>query len=172
MSQTTWTCTGYGADETLIDKITTRNAWTAFLELYKNRNKKELEDIMMAYFGVAEDGQIPDEDSFDETDKNEIMVKFYEDILDVCIPSGTIAILADLVARKLHMEMTEIVMDQNEEGKSVVGICSYYPWNTPPGDLKDITEEDCKSIFIQALAELQVHALPDDIDHHSIENWG
>lgn len=130
-------------------------------------DEEEKEDL-----GISRDGKIVEEDDLDEHEKDQIMTKFYEDHYDIHVPLSTAAVLADLVAEELHMTFNDMVLDMNDEGLSIVGIRSYYPWETKPGDLGNISEEDFKNIFVKVLGELQVNASPEDIDKTSIENWG
>lgn len=169
MGQITWTASGYGADEELINQISLQDAWSAFLELKTNEPEDALNQAIMHYFDTL-CTVVPDEDAFDEEDKDAIIRLFYEEAYDLFIPESTAVVLADLVAGNLNISLSDMVMDRNESGEMIVVVQARHPWDTPD-TLKNTSEDDYKEAFIKAFSALNITALPDDIDQKSLENW-
>lgn len=169
MSQITWTASGYGADEELINQISLQDAWSAFLELKTNKSEDTLNQTIMHYFDTL-CTIVPDEDAFDEEDKDAIIRLFYEEAYDFFIPESTAVVLADLVASHLNISLSDMAMDKNENGEMVIGVQARHPWDTPD-TLKNASENDYKEAFVKAFAMLGVTASPDDIEQKAIENW-
>ena len=170
MSQTSWSTSGYGVDEDIVQKINTENAWAKFIEFYENTDKPVLDEITHTYFNIPK-AQIPKVTDWDDEDKDTVMQYFYEKKNSLCIPFGTMAVLADLVARNLNIPFDAMVIDSNESGNMIIAVPEFHPWEVP-SSIKNASEEKYKIAFIDALDTLSVQVEKDDIDKKAIENWG
>ena len=170
MSQTSWSTSGYGVDEDIVQKINIENAWVKFMEFYDKTEKTLLNEVINTYFNIPK-VQIPKVADWDDEDKDTVMQYFYEKKNSLCIPFGTTAVLADLVARNLNIPFDKMVIDHNESGNIIVAVPEFHPWEIP-SSIKDASEEKYKIAFTDALDTLGVQSETNDIDKKSIENWG
>lgn len=83
----------------------------------------------------------------------------------------TAAVLADLVARNLHIAFGNVIVEKNEDDDIIVGIGAYYPWEMPEA-LKHASQEDYENAFINAYAMFGIDGRSCCIEEQSIENWG
>lgn len=168
MSQTSWSTSGYGVDEDIVQKINIENAWVKFMEFYDKTEKTLLNEVINTYFNNF---NIPKVADWDDDDKDTIMQYFYERKNSLYIPFGTTAVLADLVARNLNIPFDKMVIDHNENGNIIVAVPEFHPWEVP-SSIKNASEEKYKIAFKDALDTLGVQSETNDIDKKSIENWG
>ena len=173
MSQTSWSTSGYGVDEDIIERINTEKAWAKFIEFYEHTDKPVLDEIIHTHFYIPNipKAKIPKVTDWDDEDKETVMQYFYEKKNSLYIPFGTMAVLADLVARNLNIPFDNMVIDSNESGNMIIAVPEFHPWEVP-SSIKNASEEKYKIAFMDALDTLHVQVEKDDIDKKAIESWG
>lgn len=176
MSMQTWTTYAYGVMDDDITNISMNAVWPAFYNTERSFNSNidtEFEEFC-ANEGVAPQ-TIRAYDNLDNADVNEYLDRFiteyYENHCSRVCSSANALVLAALVARFIGVDFSHVITETNEEGRVLVGIGLYYPWNTPD-KLKNASQEDYEQAFINAYAILGIDGHDCAIEEQSLENWG
>ena len=167
MSMSSWTTNAYGVINEDITVIPISSVWPIFMALQTAADEDKLAASLHDF---CESESITDDEMSDEN--KEIFIRnYYEQTTDYYIPDAKAAVLADLVARNLHISFGNIIMEKNDEDDIIVGIGAYYPWETPEA-LKNASQEDYENAFINAYAMFGIDGKSCCIEEQSIENWG
>ena len=167
MSMSSWTTSAYGVRENDINIIQMSSVWPIFTAIQTADNK---EGLMweLREFCKAENVS---EDELSDDNKDDFITEYYEKMTKMYIPDARAAVLADLIARNLRINFNDIIMEENDDGGMIVGIGLYYPWNMPE-PLKNATEEDYETAFINAYALFGIDGHSCYIEEQTMENWG
>lgn len=167
MSMSSWTTNAYGVINEDITTIPMSSVWPIFMAIQTAADEDKLAASLHDF---CESESITDDEMSDEN--KEIFIRnYYEQTTDYYIPDAKAAVLADLVARNLHISFGNIIMEKNDEDDIIVGIGAYYPWETPEA-LKNASQEDYENAFINAYAMFGIDGESCCIEEQSIENWG
>lgn len=167
MSMSSWTTNAYGVINEDITVIPISSVWPIFMAIQTAADEDKLAASLHDF---CESESITDDEMSDE-DKETFIINYYEQTTDYYIPDAKAAVLADLVARNLHISFGNIIMEKNDEDDIIVGIGAYYPWETPEA-LKNASQEDYENAFINAYAMFGIDGKSCCIEEQSIENWG
>ena len=165
MSMISWTTNAYGVINEDITVIPISSVWPIFMALQTAADEDKLDASLHDF---CESERITDDEMSDE-DKETFIRNYYEQTTNYYIPDAKAAVLADLVARNLHISFGNIIMEKNDEDDIIVGIGAYYPWETPEA-LKNASQEDYENAFINAYAMFGIDGKSCCIEEHSIEN--
>ena len=167
MSMDSWTTNAYGVTENDINIIQMSNVWPIFMAIQMAADKNRL---LQALHEFCEDEGVSKDELSDEN-KDDFISTYYEKTTNIYVPDARAVVLADLVARNLHVNLNEIIIEKNEEGNIIVGIGLYYPWNMPE-PLKNATQEDYEAAFINAYALFGIDGHSCCIEEQTMEDWG
>ena len=167
MSMSSWTTNAYGVINEDITVIPISSVWPIFMAIQTAADEDKLAASLHDF---CESESITDDEMSDE-DKETFIRNYYEQTTNYYIPDAKAAVLADLVARNLHISFGNIIMEKNDEDDIIVGIGAYYPWDTPEA-LKNASQEDYENAFINAYAMFGIDGKSCCIEEQSIENWG
>ena len=167
MSMSSWTTNAYGVINEDITVIPISSVWPIFMAIQTAADEDKLAASLHDF---CESESITDDEMSDE-DKETFIINYYEQTTNYYIPDAKAAVLADLVARNLHISFGNIIMEKNDEDDIIVGIGAYYPWETPEA-LKNASQEDYENAFINAYAMFGIDGKSCCIEEQSIENWG
>lgn len=167
MSMSSWTTNAYGVTNEDITTIPMSRVWSIFMAIQTAADEDKL---FASLHDFCENEGVTNDEMSDEN-KDAFIANYYEQTTNFYIPDATAAVLADLVARNLHIPFGEVIMEKNEDGDIIVGIGAYYPWHLPEA-LKHASQEDYENAFINAYAMLGIDGRLCCIEEHSIENWG
>lgn len=167
MSMSSWTTNAYGVTNEDITTIPMSSIWPVFMAIQTAADEDKLAASLHDF---CESKGITDDEMSDES-KDAFIVNYYEQTTNFHIPDATAAVLADLVARNLHISFGNVIMEKNDEGDIIVGIGAYYPWHLPEA-LKHASQEDYENAFINAYAMFGIDGKSCCIGEQSIENWG
>lgn len=167
MSMSSWTTNAYGVTNEDITAIPMSSVWPIFMAIQTATDEDKLAASLNDF---CESESITDDEMSDEN-KETFIRNYYEQTTNYYIPDAKAAVLADLVARNLHISFDNIIMEKNDEDDIIVGIGAYYPWETPEV-LKNASQEDYENAFINAYAMFGIDGKSCCIEEQSIENWG
>ena len=167
MSMSSWTTNAYGVINEDITVIPISSVWPIFMAIQTAADEDKLAASLHDF---CESESITDDEMSDEN-KETFIINYYEQTTNYYIPDAKAAVLADLVARNLHISFGNIIMEKNDEDDIIVGIGAYYPWETPEA-LKNASQEDYENAFINAYAMFGIDGKSCCIEEQSIENWG
>lgn len=167
MSMSSWTTNAYGVINEDITVIPINSVWPIFMAIQTAADEDKLAASLHDF---CESESITDDEMSDEN-KETFIINYYEQTTNYYIPDAKAAVLADLVARNLHISFGNIIMEKNDEDDIIVGIGAYYPWETPEA-LKNASQEDYENAFINAYAMFGIDGKSCCIEEQSIENWG
>lgn len=168
MSMQNWSTTVYGVRENDINNIPMDAAWDIFKRLQTAKDSNLLKAKMEQ---ACCDNNVKSADEMSDEMKDDFVRMMYEETSNTYTCGAKTAVLAELVAKCLGIDMDDIIIESNDDGQIILGIGLYYPWEQPE-ILKNATQGDYENAFINAFAILGIDGNYCDIDSQSMENWG